>query len=164
LIKDAEKRPASKELLSHPFLKPNSNSQQIIKDLIERAKETKRKRAASKLGNVKSQVDEEEEEEEEETDKRSSKDVEVSKDVSISDETLGGASVPNSQEFEKMKISPQQSLPALDKKISFKAERICRLAIQVNCAEFWGNTLLFGTDDGLYAYDSDGIPKAFLSE
>nr|KAJ3422933.1 Mitogen-activated protein kinase kinase kinase kinase 3 [Polyrhizophydium stewartii] len=37
---------------------------------------------------------------------------------------------------------------------TFKAERVCRLSIQVNCANYLGDTLLFGTDDGLYAFET----------
>lgn len=37
---------------------------------------------------------------------------------------------------------------------AFKASRICRLAIRVNCAEFIGDTLLLGTDDGLFSFET----------
>lgn len=35
----------------------------------------------------------------------------------------------------------------------FRAARLCRLPLKVNCADALGNTILFGTADGLYAYD-----------
>ncbi|KAI8593344.1 kinase-like domain-containing protein [Geranomyces variabilis] len=40
------------------------------------------------------------------------------------------------------------------KKPVFKASRMCRLTIQVNCAEFLGDTLLLGTDDGLFGFET----------
>ncbi|TPX67349.1 hypothetical protein SpCBS45565_g03850 [Spizellomyces sp. 'palustris'] len=40
------------------------------------------------------------------------------------------------------------------RKPTFKASRMCRLAIQVNCAEFLGDTLLLGTDDGLFGFET----------
>ena len=49
-------------------------------------------------------------------------------------------------------------VPEVDTKTTvFKADRVCRLSIQINCADFLGDTLLFGTDDGLYSYESKGF-------
>ncbi|KAH6572221.1 hypothetical protein BASA60_006722 [Batrachochytrium salamandrivorans] len=45
--------------------------------------------------------------------------------------------------------------PELNKPHVFKAGRVCRLSIKVNCANFLGDTLLFGTDDGLYAFEAN---------
>lgn len=39
----------------------------------------------------------------------------------------------------------------------FKAARLCRLARRVNCADFTGDALLLGVDDGLYAFEMEGL-------
>jgi hypothetical protein len=77
-----------------------------------------------------------------------------------------------------MKVTePKPSAVPIDpKKVQFKAERKCRVGVPINCAEFWGSfssfkgsqtrpltnyesktgdTLLLGTDEGLFAYDTD---------
>ncbi|KAJ3324983.1 hypothetical protein HDV06_005572 [Boothiomyces sp. JEL0866] len=51
---------------------------------------------------------------------------------------------------EKQPASPVNS----DITHTFKAERVCRLSIVVNCADFMGDTILFGSDDGLYAFET----------
>lgn len=37
----------------------------------------------------------------------------------------------------------------------FKATRLCRLPIKVRCSAILGHTMLFGTGDGLFAYDME---------
>ncbi|KAI8814315.1 CNH domain-containing protein [Cladochytrium replicatum] len=37
---------------------------------------------------------------------------------------------------------------------TFKAMRMCRMGVEVHCAEFLGKTLLIGREDGLYALDT----------
>ncbi|KAI9336092.1 kinase-like domain-containing protein [Obelidium mucronatum] len=37
-----------------------------------------------------------------------------------------------------------------------KATRLCRIAIRITCAEYIGKTLLFGTEEGLFAFDTTG--------
>ncbi|KAJ3136531.1 hypothetical protein HK100_001674, partial [Physocladia obscura] len=41
-----------------------------------------------------------------------------------------------------------------EQKPIFKTVRMCRLGVQINCAEYFGETLLFGTNQGLYAFDT----------
>ena len=41
----------------------------------------------------------------------------------------------------------------------FKAERVCRLSIHVNCADLQGDAFLFGTDEGLYAFETKGTSR-----
>ncbi|KAJ3070091.1 Mitogen-activated protein kinase kinase kinase kinase 3 [Podochytrium sp. JEL0797] len=46
-----------------------------------------------------------------------------------------------------------------DVKPVFKASRMCRLGIQITCAESLGDTLLFGTEEGLFAFDTS-VPES----
>ncbi|KAJ3262920.1 Structural maintenance of chromosomes protein 1, partial [Chytriomyces hyalinus] len=45
---------------------------------------------------------------------------------------------------------------------TFKALRLCRLGIQITCAECFGDTLLFGTEQGLFAYDSSLVDAKMM--
>lgn len=47
LDKDADKRPTAAELLTHPFVHPNPNSQKVVTAFVERAREAKKLRIAS---------------------------------------------------------------------------------------------------------------------
>ncbi|KAJ3312761.1 hypothetical protein HDV04_002725 [Boothiomyces sp. JEL0838] len=68
-----------------------------------------------------------------------------------SNSLLGGKMHSDSQNSE-----PRSEKQPVNSDIThvFKAERVCRLSIVVNCADFMGDTILFGSDDGLYAFET----------
>ena len=81
---------------------------------------------------------------------------------SIQDENSRSSAAPTTPvtqnvTVKKPAVPATPVVPEVDPKPTvFKADRICRLSIQINCADFLGDTLLFGTDDGLYSYESKG--------
>ncbi|OAJ42089.1 hypothetical protein BDEG_25591 [Batrachochytrium dendrobatidis JEL423] len=69
---------------------------------------------------------------------------------------LRQASMAESSRAGANELHNKELTPPEEKKPIFKAEKVCRLSITVNCANFLGDTLLFGTDDGLYAFETSG--------
>lgn len=59
-------------------------------------------------------------------------------------------------------VAPAVASPSNDKKPTFKAARICRTDVKVNCADFLGDLLLIGTDEGLYCLEI-GVPDARMT-
>ena len=150
LTKDPETRPSAQDLLAvslikvashwkHSFVKANDKSQTIIKELLERAREAKKQRALNRPpGQVASLQD-----------LGPSRDDEDDEDLETDDQESGSGSIPSpfksplENVFDKLAVtSPTPPAPAApDKAFTFKAERICRTALQINCAEFWGASL-----------------------
>jgi FtsZ-interacting cell division protein ZipA len=74
-------------------------------------------------------------------------------------ERLAQPSISNSRPSTASQAAPSTptKTPEFEpQKPTFKAERICRLSITVNCCDFINDILLFGTDDGLYSFDPQG--------
>ncbi|TPX36540.1 hypothetical protein SmJEL517_g01390 [Synchytrium microbalum] len=70
----------------------------------------------------------------------------------------GGAASLNSSVIDHSPTkSTSGSITSVEtKKPIFKATRLCRISIRVDCAEYLGDTLLLGTDAGLYAFECSG--------
>lgn len=118
LTKDPNQRPSAQDLLSHPFLSPQADSQEIIKSLIKRSLESRMHRLMS-LEEVTDAFDFDGVD--------SEKKPELSADVNLQDK--------------ERKDSIHETLPSQSNKqqtsLSFTAQKICRLGFQVNCSDFW---------------------------
>lgn len=116
LTKDPNQRSSAQDLLSHPFLSPQADSQEIIKSLLKRSQEYKKLRLMSK------------------------EDYHESFDFDIEKNHPQLPPDVNLKEQERQdsinKTLPSQSIKQTAA-LSFKAERICRLGFKVNCTEFW---------------------------
>lgn len=184
LEKNPEKRPLASTLLKHPFVAEQKDSYEIIKLLVARMRDAKKNRSKSKTDSEEEEEEDEEEiiEEEESTDnggtykgnkntetiKRQAtvQQLEVSSHVNL--ETAKSASVISSPVTSTSdnkvakraigRLSTDTSSIAsstASKKPIFKASRVCRLAIKINCAEYADDVLLLGTDDGLFSYNTN---------
>ncbi|KAJ3039783.1 hypothetical protein HDV00_011910 [Rhizophlyctis rosea] len=164
LEKDPDKRPSAEELLKHPFLAPDSDYKNVITGLIKRTREARRQRVAKGPPGFENGGGEEEEEDadevteeqQQETVKRINPTIEAAGGGSSAELVTAGSQTTLSAEQNASKEARDTGeKEAKDqKKPTFKANRMCRLMLQVNCAEFLGETLLLGTDDGLFALET----------
>ncbi|KAI8897486.1 CNH domain-containing protein [Globomyces pollinis-pini] len=69
----------------------------------------------------------------------------------------------NSNGYASPAEPPNDDVTRTEHRPVFKAERVCRLAIQINCADFLNDTLLFGTDDRLYAFETKQADARLVS-
>ncbi|KAJ3123796.1 Mitogen-activated protein kinase kinase kinase kinase 3 [Nowakowskiella sp. JEL0407] len=176
LEKNPDRRPNAAELLSHPFVAENPKKEQVISNLIIRSRN-------SAIHPETSSTDEDEDDDDEECDPqvipnpiqendKGSQGPAVTEDTNIKapstvpDEGVQstgggveaavdsrvGVSIPEGGDTPSGTSTPPPST-ANSNRPTFKATRLCRLGLQVNCAEFIENTLLLGTNDGLYAYE-----------
>ena len=147
LYKSPNQRPSAHDLLNHAFVQPKENSNQIMCILIEKARKAKEERLQKRLANLKIFDDSSEQQ---------------------LDEELDGAVEELSPELDEIHRTDESAVDKLrppvpakpllidsksDRKIEFKAERMCRISMNITCADFIGETLLLGTEDGLYAFD-----------
>ncbi|KAJ3083932.1 hypothetical protein HK102_000828 [Quaeritorhiza haematococci] len=179
LEKDPDKRPSADQLLQHEFVKPSPQSSVVVMDLIERAREAKRLRLATDgKGADGEEIDDEEDGEGDRSALGPDQLATVVKTPTAPTVAISSPSVvvpqpqgnDGAEDYHHMNAShpnlinqepAKPSTPATDsnpnlaaaRKPTFKAMRICRLTIKVNCAEFMGDTLLLGTDDGLFAFE-----------
>ncbi|KAJ3331376.1 SNARE-binding exocyst subunit S6 [Blyttiomyces sp. JEL0837] len=128
LNKDPEKRPTAEQLLKHPFVQKQSLSEKTVIELIQRSRKAKLSRL--KLSNSASLVNADE--------------VGVKSNDYLESPMKQPGVVSNKALIDNIQ----------EKKPEFKATRICRLAIKVNCVETIGDFLLFGTEDGLFSFDT----------
>ncbi|KAJ3057492.1 hypothetical protein HK097_004013 [Rhizophlyctis rosea] len=164
LEKDPDKRPSAQDLLQHPFLTPVAETQSIITGLIERVREARRSRTGKDpLGQGNGEPGEEEEEEEDENDNNADTVRRVTPTVQTGDTgssvelvTSADSTLTTDTTKGDKEAKEQAEREARDqKKPTFKANRMCRLMLRVNCGEFIGETLLLGTDDGLFALETN---------
>ncbi|KAJ3014354.1 UNVERIFIED_CONTAM: hypothetical protein HDU68_000327, partial [Siphonaria sp. JEL0065] len=172
LQKDPENRPTARDLLAHPFLQKyesDSGLANSIQTLIHRSRYskliTKKIREASKVTTALgiNQEDDDDEEEEQIPDMNlpeNDTDQEFGGTVTRADPNLTpkrqsahvfaphGPSTPNS-------ASPERK--------TFKAQRICRVAVQIICAEYIGETLLFGSEEGLFAFNTNATHASMIT-
>ncbi|KAJ3343384.1 hypothetical protein HDU93_008749 [Gonapodya sp. JEL0774] len=165
LNKNPDQRPTADELLQHTFVRENSNASSIIRELVSRIREARRNRQPPNDQEDAEHDDEEEEDPADVTIRNNSNtpmgDVSAHHSLSPSmangsndDASVGSplerASGPTSGADNQ---SPSASSTVTPRKPVFKAMRICRLGMKVNCSDYLGDTLLFGNDEGLFAYE-----------
>eukprot|EP00834_Sanchytrium_tribonematis_P004141 NODE_188_length_13518_cov_0.721142.p1 type:complete len:631 gc:universal NODE_188_length_13518_cov_0.721142:12240-10348(-) len=147
LQKDPDARPEARQLLQHPFVRVQQGAKDIIKQLVEKARQAKKEKAQAKK------------EEEVPSSEGASEDEDQTGEKEKGNPTpiLQPTSPPQpevqqvQQQVQNMKIvDPNMA----NRKVVFKAKRLCRLAKKVNCATFIGQHLLIGTDDGLFGFSS----------
>ena len=150
LIKDPDQRPEARALLQHPFVRPQQQSRDIIKHLVDKARVAKKDQQKNK------------------------KEEEVSSQEASEDEKMEPTPIlqPTSppqpelaqvqKEMQNLSAKEIQSQNA-NKKLVFKAKRLCRLAKKVNCATFIGPHLLIGTEDGLFGFSASDSKLIALS-
>ncbi|KAJ3412960.1 hypothetical protein HDV05_008675 [Chytridiales sp. JEL 0842] len=138
LEKDPDKRPTASELLQHPFVKPHEDAQKVVMNLIKRSREAKKARMKSPNSKLTGHFTKPQEEVEQ--------DEGTIKPIKKKEEKSPGSN-PVSEGADRVEGE------ALEKKPMFNAMRMCRLGVRVNCAEFIGDTLLVGTEDGLYSFE-----------
>eukprot|EP00835_Amoeboradix_gromovi_P005703 NODE_566_length_6624_cov_0.216245.p1 type:complete len:624 gc:universal NODE_566_length_6624_cov_0.216245:5135-3264(-) len=146
LLKDPDQRPEARQLLQHPFVKPQQGAREVIKLLVEKSRQAKKdKQQLKKEEHVSSEEPSEDERPE------------------VPTPILQPTSPPHPEatqaqlELQNLKLKDNTSQQAgvnINRKIVFKAKRLCRLAKKVNCATFIGTHLLIGTDDGLFGFSA----------
>ncbi len=126
-------------------MKPDANSRTAVRDLIDRSREAKKVRTQTRAStgiNIPflAQEDDDDLPDDDDDEGLERSPTVIERTSPSTDDT--STTEPPLPELGRMKIgesvSPSQG-PLASKKYNFKAERICRIGITVNCAEFWGN-------------------------
>ena len=154
LLKDPDARPEARQLLQHPFVRPQQGAREIIKLLVEKSRQAKKDKKDAKK------------EEEPPSSEEVSED-ERPAEPPVPKQRQGSQNAPILQPISPP--IPEKELQNLNvnkdanRKIVFKAKRLCRLAKKVNCATFIGSHLLIGTDDGLFGFSASDSKLIALS-